>query len=88
MKKTILVIIMFFFFITGVYADDNLVIENLNITNGIIMPKFNKYNNYYSVTIDNNVQSLDFDIAYDNNEYEIEILNNNDLVQNKLVYIE
>ena len=51
---------------TIVYADDNLLINDLKINNATISPKFDQYNNYYSVTIDENTDKLDF-------EYEFEL---------------
>ena len=87
MKKILLIIIMFFFCIINVYADDSLVIESLGVKNGDISPKFNKYNNYYSVTISNEITNLEFEMAYDNSIYDTEILNNENLKQNKLVYV-
>ena len=87
MKKIFLIIIMFFFCIVNVYADDNLVIETLSIKNGNISPKYDKYNNYYSVTISNEITNLEFELGYDDTIYDIEILNNENLKQNKLVYL-
>jgi hypothetical protein len=70
-----------------VKAKEELVIKDLQINNGVITPEFDKYNNYYSVTIDENVTSLEFNYDYDNNSYEVKVTNNEDLVDNKLVYV-
>ena len=87
MKKILLIITMFFFCTQNIYADDNLVIENIKVNNGVISPKFNKYNNYYSATISDDTNKLDLDITYDDSVYDIEIINNNNLKQNMLVYV-
>lgn len=87
MKKILFIFAIFFTFCNNIYADDNLLINDLKITNGEISPKYDKYNNYYSVTIDENTKSLEFSYVYDNNNYEVKIVNNDNLVQNKLVYV-
>lgn len=87
MKKILTVIVMFFFSIIIVHGKEDLVIDNVDIKNGVISPKYDRYNNYYSVTIDNNIKELDFDILYDEEKYDVEILNNLNLVENKLVYV-
>ena len=87
MKKLLLIFIMFFFIITNVYADEELLIENVTINNAIIEPQFDRYNNYYSVTISENTKVLDLKCDYNEEKYKIAISNNENLIQNKLVYI-
>lgn len=73
--------------ITVVYADDNLLINDLKIKNATISPKFDQYNNYYSVTIDENTDKLDFEYDFNKDKYEVKITNNENLVENKLIYV-
>lgn len=73
--------------ITVVYADDNLLINDLKINNATISPKFDQYNNYYSVTIDENIDKLDFEYDFNKDKYEVKITNNENLVENKLIYV-
>lgn len=87
MKKLIFIITILFMGISIVYADDNLLIKDLKINNATISPKFNKYNNYYSVTIDENTDKLDFEYEFDEESYEVKITNNENLVENKLIYV-
>ena len=87
MKKLIFIITILFMEITIVYADDNLLINDLKINNATISPKFDQYNNYYSVTIDENTDKLDFEYEFDKDKYEVKITNNENLVENKLIYV-
>lgn len=73
--------------ITIVYADDNLLINDLKINNATISPRFDQYNNYYSVTIDENTDKLDFEYDFNKDKYEVKITNNENLVENKLIYV-
>ena len=87
MKNILIVIITFFIGITYTFAKTETVINELSILNGELSPKFDKYNNYYSVTINKDINELDFNYTIDNDEkYSVEIINNNNLVQNKYVY--
>lgn len=87
MKKLIFIITILFMGITIVYADDNLLINDLKINNATISPKFDQYNNYYSVTIDENTDKLDFEYDFNKDKYEVKITNNENLVENKLIYV-
>lgn len=87
MKKIAFIITILFIATMQVFADDNLLINDLNVKNGELSPKFDKYNNYYSITIDNNVTSLDFEYEYNKDLYEVKITNNENLVENKLIYV-
>ena len=87
MKKLIFIITILFMEITIVYADDNLLINDLKINNATISPKFDQYNNYYSVTIDENTDKLDFEYDFNKDKYEVKITNNENLVENKLIYV-
>lgn len=87
MKKLIFIITILFMGITNVYADDNLLINDLKIKNATISPKFDQYNNYYSVTIDENTDKLDFEYDFNKDKYEVKITNNENLVENKLIYV-
>lgn len=87
MKKLIFIITILFMGITVVYADDNLLINDLKIKNATISPKFDQYNNYYSVTIDENTDKLDFEYDFNKDKYEVKITNNENLVENKLIYV-
>lgn len=87
MKKLIFIITILFMGITIVYADDNLLINDLKINNATISPKFDQYNNYYSVTIDENTYKLDFEYDFNKDKYEVKITNNENLVENKLIYV-
>ena len=87
MKKLVFIITILFMGITIVYADDNLLINDLKINNATISPKFNQYNNYYSVTIDENTYKLDFEYDFNKDKYEVKITNNENLVENKLIYV-
>ena len=81
------IIIMFFISLLVVYAKEDLVIENIEINNALISPKYDKYNNYYSVTLNEDITQLDFNIKYDESNTKVEIDDNNNLVNNKLVYV-
>lgn len=87
MKKILLIIIGLFYIVTPVYAKEELVIDKLEVTNGVITPKYDKYNNYYSITITEDIKSLEFTYNYDNTKYIVKITNNENLVENKLVYV-
>lgn len=87
MKKLIFIITILFMGITVAYADDNLLINDLKIKNATISPKFDQYNNYYSVTIDENTDKLDFEYDFNKDKYEVKITNNENLVENKLIYV-
>lgn len=87
MKKLIFIITILFMGITIVYADDNLLINDLKINNATISPRFDQYNNYYSVTIDENTDKLDFEYDFNKDKYEVKITNNENLVENKLIYV-
>ena len=87
MKKILLIIIVFFSFMDKPLAKEELLINELKINNAEISPRFDKYNNYYSVTIDNNIESLEFEIDYNKDYFDIEIANNENLLKNKLVYV-
>lgn len=87
MKKILLLLISLFYMITPVKAKEELVIDKLEITNGVITPKYDKYNNYYSVTINNDIKQLEFNYTFDNELYDVKITNNDNLVENKMVYV-
>ena len=87
MKKITLLIVMAFLFVSNVYADDELLIDNMVINNAIIEPKFDKYNNYYSVTINDSVTSLDINCEYNLDKYNVSITNNDNLIDNKFIYV-
>ena len=78
---------MLFSFAFNVYAKEELIINDIKISNGEITPKFDKYNNYYSVTIDKSISSLSIECNYNEEKFDIEISNNENLVNNKLVYV-
>ena len=61
------------------------MLTNLVINNGILSPKYDIYNNIYTVTIKEDVKMLD--ICYDISEnVSIEIVNNNNLdIEEKVV---
>lgn len=86
MKKILLLITSIFLIITPVYAKKELLIDTLEVTNGEITPKYDKYNNYYSVTVSENTRNLEFNYTFDNEKYEVKITNNENLVENKMVY--
>lgn len=87
MKKILFLFICMILCITPVKAKEELIIKNLKINNGVITPNYDKYNNYYSVTITENVNSLDFEYEYNNELYEVKVSDNENLVQNKMVYV-
>ena len=87
MKRLLLIIIVFFSFFDSVIAKEDIVLNSLEITNGEISPRFDKYNNYYSVKVDKSVKKLEFMSEYDINKYDIKIGNNDNIVNNKLIYI-
>lgn len=87
MKKILFIMTIFFLCVENIYAKSELIIKNIEINNGIITPKYDKYNNYYSVTIDGDIQSLEINTDYDKDIYDIKISNNENLKQNSLVYI-
>ena len=78
---------MLFSFAFNVYAKEELIINDIKISNGEITPKFDKYNNYYSVTIDKSISSLSIECNYNEEKFDIEISNNENLINNKLVYV-
>ena len=87
MKKVMLIFIMFFYFVLNVSAKDELVINNISSNNALISPKFDKYNNYYSVTIDKDIEKINFELDYNKENFDIKIVNNEELVKNKLIYV-
>lgn len=87
MKKILLILISLFYVIIPVNAKEELIIDTLEITNGAITPKYDKYNNYYSVTISEDTKNLEFNYTFDNNKYDVKITNNENLVENKMVYV-
>lgn len=89
MKHLIISLIIFISFLTSVKAESkDIYLENLMINNGSLSIPFDKYNNTYSVYLNNSVDELD--ISYDlKDEYSsIIIYNNYDLLTyNKQVVI-
>jgi hypothetical protein len=63
------------------------MLDSLTILNGTLSLKFDKYNNIYSVLIDDDVTSLDIDYKA-NDLYTVEIINNGNFVSGEnTVYI-
>lgn len=70
-----------------VYAEDDNYIENVTVLNGNISPKFDKYNNKYSITIDDSIEKIDFDIKINDTNKTYKIINNENLFNNKEILI-
>ena len=83
----LIIIVLTIFNTTLVYAEEDLIIEDLLITNGVLSPGFDKYNNYYSVTIDEDTKELDMSYIFDEDKYEVNIANNYNLVENQFIYV-
>lgn len=83
MKK--LILFLFFLFPNFVYAN-SLMLEDLQVINGSISPEFNSLNNYYTITLNKDVDKVLF--KYKETEAVITIINNYDLKNNSNVTIE
>ena len=54
------------------------MLEELKVLNGNLTPKYDKYNNQYTITIHNDISKIDFEFVKDD-DVEIEIFGNNNL---------
>ena len=64
------------------------MLNELKILNGVMSPKFDKYNNVYSVSIEENVTELMLEYKA-NPEYYVRVIGNNNLVPgDNVVFIE
>lgn len=87
MKKILFLIFIFLFNLGIVNAKEDIIIKNLEITNGVLSPSFDKYNNYYSVEIEEGTSALECNVTYNSEDYELTVLNNEKLEENKLIYM-
>lgn len=55
------------------------MVKNLEVLNGVISQEFDPLNNFYSVTVSNEIEFLNF--SYDCDDCSIEIINNNYLYE-------
>ena len=64
------------------------MLNELKVLNGVMTPKFDKYNNVYSVSIEENVTELMLEYKA-NPEYYVRVIGNNNLVPGEnVVFIE
>ena len=64
------------------------MLNELKVLNGVMTPKFDKYNNVYSVSIEENVTELMLEYKA-NPEYYVRVVGNNNLVPgDNVVFIE
>lgn len=89
LKKFIFFWAILFLSITTVQAEENSAyIDNLEINNFELSPKFDKYNNTYSVNVDENTTKLIIDYSLEDPKAEVEILNNELIIEEEsIVYI-
>ncbi len=81
MKKILLAIIVFLSGINIVLAESSAYLTSLNIKGYDLSPNFNKYNNTYSVDIDEETTSLDLDYKLEDENATIEIIGNDLLTE-------
>ena len=64
------------------------MLEELKVLNGELSPKYDKYNNVYTVKINNEEKKLDFVFKEDEN-YQISVYGNNNLKsgENKIIIV-
>lgn len=63
----------------GSILDGDSMLLELRILNGVLSPKFDKYNNIYSVVVDSDVRKLDIDYKADA-DYTIDIVGNGNFI--------
>lgn len=76
MKKILLVLGLFIININVVLAESNAYLSSLSVSDYNLSPSFDKYNNTYSVTVDQNVTKLNIDYTLEDESSEVEILDN------------
>ena len=74
------------FFPTGVLASD-LKLNSLEIKNGEFSLPFDPLNNFYTIILEEDVESIDFAYEVDN-EIEVHIENNKNLQNNSIVHLQ
>ena len=83
MKK--LVLFLFLFFPNFVLAQ-TLKLDDLKVLNGSLSPQFDGLNNYYTISLEKDVMEIVFD--YEEKDYTIQVINNYDLENNSIVFLE
>ena len=76
MRRIILFFILFWFLPLTVHAENSAYLTNLTIEGYNLSPEFNKYNNSYSVAIDEDTTSLDIKYTLEDETAEVEIIGN------------
>ncbi len=76
MRRIILFLSLFCFFPLTVHAENSAYLTNLSIEGYNLSPEFNKYNNSYSVAIDEDTTSLDIKYTLEDETAEVEIIGN------------
>lgn len=88
MKKFIFFLFIFFFSMAPALAEEkSAYLENLKIENGQMTPEFNKYNNAYSVFVDEDITKLNIEYNLEDSNSKIDIINNEDVDDQSVVYI-
>lgn len=88
MKKFVFFCLLLLININIVHAEElSAYLENLTIENGQLSPSFDKFNNTYSISIDENDTKLDILYSLEDKTAEIEILNNDLITDDTTVYI-
>ena len=76
MKKILLILTIFFINIPIVLAESSAYLSSLEIEGYTLSPEFDKYNNSYSVTINEEDTSLKINYVLEDENSEIKILDN------------
>lgn len=76
MKKILFILALFILGINVVWAEEDAYLENLEVRGYELTPAFDKYNNTYSVLINEEDTSLNLDYQLTNSEAEVEIIGN------------
>lgn len=76
MKKILLIVCLLIINITPVLAESNAYLSSLSVEGYKLSPEFDKNNNTYSVTINEDVTKLDLKYTLEDALSEVEILDN------------
>lgn len=64
------------------------MLEDLKIINGVMYPKFDKYNNVYTVNVENDIHNLSIDYEFISKDDSIEVVGNDNLKPGEnIIYI-
>ncbi len=79
MKKIILFLLLLIIFPLNVLADNSAYLTSLSIDGYNLTPEFNKYNNVYSVFINEEDNTLNINYTLEDNNASVEIIGNDRL---------